>query len=228
MKTRTLSDNVYESLREDILELRFRPGEKLSEVRLAERYGVSRAPIRNVIARLEKDKLVVVRPQIGTLVAPISFEKLLDILEVRLLLEPAAAAAATERIDAVDLGSLSAAFRRYEEAAEKSEAAQTLYFETDAILHQTLWKWCGNEEIARILEGYRGEIYRIRISNSELGHRMALTADEIRAIHLAVQARSPEEAREAMRRHVLNIRHTVEGLLENMPGGKAGDNEPIL
>ncbi len=111
MRTRTLTDHIYESLRDDILELRLRPGEKLSEVKLAERYGVSRAPIRNVIARLEQAKLVVVRPQIGTLISPISFEKLLDILEVRLLLEPQAAAAAAERIDAGDLELLDEAFR---------------------------------------------------------------------------------------------------------------------
>jgi len=216
MKTRTLTDNVYESLREDILELRFRPGEKLSEVRLAERYGVSRAPIRSVIARLEKDKLVVVRPQIGTIVAPISFEKLLDILEVRLLLEPVAAASAAERIDAEVLDRLDAAFRRYEEAAKQNETGRALHFQTDALLHQTLWKWCGNDEIARILENYRGEIYRIRISNSELGHRLVPTKDEMRAIYQAIRARSAEKARTAMRRHMLNIRETVAGLLETM------------
>lgn len=220
MKTRTLTDNIYESLREDILELRLRPGEKLSEVRLAERYGVSRAPIRNVIARLEKDKLVQVRPQIGTLVAPISFEKLLDILEIRLLLEPVAAAAAAERIGAGDLDRLDEAFRRFEGVNEASAAGRELYFQTDVLLHQTLWKWCGNAEIARILENYRGEIYRIRISNSELGHRLVPTADEMRAVYQAIRTRSAEGAREAMRRHLFNTRQTVAGLLETMRAGE--------
>ncbi len=226
MRTRTLTDHIYESLRDDILELRLRPGEKLSEVKLAERYGVSRAPIRNVIARLEQAKLVVVRPQIGTLISPISFEKLLDILEVRLLLEPQAAAAAAERIDAGDLELLDEAFRRFEKETADSEAGRKAHFETDALLHRTVWKWCGNAEIAHILESYRGEIYRIRISNSELAHRLVPTAAEMRVIYQAIRSHSAEEAREAMRRHVFNTRQTVAGLLETLRAGESVRQAP--
>ena len=74
-KTYTIGDSVYEQLLEEILTLQYLPGEKLSEILLAEKYGVSRAPVRNALGRLEQDGLVRIKPQSGTIVSEISIQK---------------------------------------------------------------------------------------------------------------------------------------------------------
>ena len=69
---RTKGNRLYERLYADILTGRLRPGEVLSETRIADQHGISRTPVREVFQRLAKEGLLRVVPQIGTFVAPIS------------------------------------------------------------------------------------------------------------------------------------------------------------
>jgi len=91
-----LRDNVYESLRADILTCRLAPGDDMREQELAERYAVSRQPVREALLRLEREHLVTVQPRQGYRVNPISLSDARDLLRFRLALEPACVAEATE------------------------------------------------------------------------------------------------------------------------------------
>ena len=70
-----LRDNVYESLRSDILSCRLAPGDDMREQELAERYAVSRQPVREALLRLEREHLVTVQPRQGYRVNPISLSE---------------------------------------------------------------------------------------------------------------------------------------------------------
>src|SRR6201996_10908 len=91
-----LRDNVYESLRSDILTCHFAPGDDMREQDLAERYAVSRQPVREALLRLEREHLVPVQPRQGYRVNPISLSDARDLLRFRLALEPACVAEAIE------------------------------------------------------------------------------------------------------------------------------------
>ena len=91
-----LRDNVYESLRSDILTCRLAPGDDMREQDLAERYAVSRQPVREALLRLEREHLVTVQPRQGYRVNPISLSDARDLLRFRLALEPACVAEAIE------------------------------------------------------------------------------------------------------------------------------------
>ena len=91
-----LRDNVYESLRSDILTCRLAPGDDMREQDLAERYAVSRQPVREALLRLEREHLVTVQPRQGYRVSPISLVDARDLLRFRLALEPACVAEAIE------------------------------------------------------------------------------------------------------------------------------------
>src|SRR5258708_15427183 len=91
-----LRDNVYESLRSDILSCHFAPGDDMREQELAERYAVSRQPVREALLRLEREHLVTVQPRQGYRVNPISLADARDLLRFRLALEPACVAEAIE------------------------------------------------------------------------------------------------------------------------------------
>src|SRR5271170_2804509 len=91
-----LRDNVYENLRSDILTCRLAPGDDMREQELAERYAVSRQPVREALLRLEREHLVTVQPRQGYRVSPISLADARDLLRFRLALEPACVAEAIE------------------------------------------------------------------------------------------------------------------------------------
>lgn len=95
-----LRDNVYDALRCAILTCDLRPGQELRELDLAVRYEVSRSPVRDALLRLEQERLVTVLPRQGYRVNPISVADAKDIFGLRLLIEPACAAAAASAGDA--------------------------------------------------------------------------------------------------------------------------------
>src|SRR5438105_14945779 len=101
-----LRDNLYENLRCVILPCRFAPGDDMREQDLAERYAVSRQPVREALLRLEREHLVTVQPRQGYRVNPISLADARDLLRFRLALEPACVAEPIETATAAVLKSL--------------------------------------------------------------------------------------------------------------------------
>src|SRR3979490_1616857 len=94
-----LRDNVYENLRSDILTCRLAPGDDMREQDLAERYAVSRQPVREALLRLEREHLVTVEPRQGDRGNPVAPAAARDLLRFRLALEPACVAEAIENAD---------------------------------------------------------------------------------------------------------------------------------
>ncbi|WP_245311651.1 GntR family transcriptional regulator, partial [Bradyrhizobium pachyrhizi] len=107
-----LRENIYENLRSDILSCQLAPGDEIREQDLAERYAVSRQPVRDALLRLEREHLVTVQPRQGYRVNPISLSDARDLLRFRLALEPACVAEAIESAPDSILKSLDE-FRRF-------------------------------------------------------------------------------------------------------------------
>jgi DNA-binding GntR family transcriptional regulator len=100
---RTVAEDVYRSLKRDIITLTHRPGASLTESELAELYGSSRVPVREACRRLDQEGLLVGRPYKGYLVTPISIKEIRDCFELRLALETFGLELAAERIREEDL-----------------------------------------------------------------------------------------------------------------------------
>ena len=215
LKTSTIGNQIYKQLRREILEMRFLPGEKISEAQLATKYNVSRAPIRDAIRSLEQERLVIVKPQVGTIISPVSLDKAVDICQIRLLLEPHAASISAETIPNEDLAKLEVSFNSIAKLNIKSEDKKRLVFETDLNLHKTIWKFSGNDEIYRILNGYLGQMGRIRLTTAELASRLSPSVKEMFNIFTALKNRNSKEAQSAMYTHIFNIKNAVEDVLRS-------------
>ena len=109
-----LRDVVFQNLRQAILKGELEPGERLMEIHLAKRLGVSRTPIREAIRKLELEGLVDMVPRRGAVVASITRKDMRDVLEVRRTLEMLAVEVACERISQGELEKLRAAGREFE------------------------------------------------------------------------------------------------------------------
>jgi DNA-binding GntR family transcriptional regulator len=138
-----LRDNVYESLRADILTCRLAPGDDMREQDLAERYAVSRQPVREALLRLEREHLVTVQPRQGYRVNPISLSDARDLLRFRLALEPACVSEAIESASDSLLGGLDE-YRRFSGSHEDFIAYNRAF-------HSALAYASGNRRMAGVM-----------------------------------------------------------------------------
>jgi DNA-binding GntR family transcriptional regulator len=106
---------VYRELERRITELHYKPGEKLSEIRLAAELGFGRSPIRTALSRLQSEGWIEVSPQSGTFIRGLSDDEIREILESRLVLEPYLAGLAAKRASDAELARLREAFTAFGE-----------------------------------------------------------------------------------------------------------------
>ena len=137
-----LRDVVFNTLRQAILKGELAPGERLMEIQLAEKLGVSRTPIREAIRKLELEGLVLMIPRKGAEVARISEKSLRDVLEVRRSLEELAIELACERMSQDELNELDQAQEDFKQAVEQGDAMSIA--QTDEHYHDLIYQGTGN------------------------------------------------------------------------------------
>ncbi|WP_338692238.1 GntR family transcriptional regulator [Bradyrhizobium sp. 26S5] len=191
-----LRDNIYENLRSDILSCHFAPGDEMREQELAERYAVSRQPVRDALLRLEREHLVTVQPRQGYRVNPISLSDARDLLRFRLALEPACVAEAIESAPDSILKSLDE-FRRFSGSHEDFIAYNRGF-------HSALAHASGNRRMAATLCDLIGQADRlVRVSVSNLkGHDPAKLVAEHVALIDAMQQREGRTAARIIKAHI--------------------------
>jgi DNA-binding GntR family transcriptional regulator len=217
--TRTPVVQAYEHIKGSILDLRYRPGDKLSEARLADELQLGRSPIRAALARLEGEGWIKVLPQSGTFVRELSPQEVTDIAELRLLLEAHAARRAAERIGAEDLRVLRGAFEGLKAKGVDGHFDEFLH--VDDRFHTTIYRVAGNQRVTAILGNLRDQIHWIRVANAILPGRVAESLNEMDRVLVALEAHDGVAAAEAMRAHIGNIAQSFAATAV----GKAAVNE---
>ena len=197
------------ALRQEIVEGGFKPGEKLSESRLAEHYGVSRTPVREAIKQLELEQFVTVERRRGTFVRVMTVPEVLDLYEVREALEGMAARLCAQRADNTLLSRLDGILRRMEVMVGEDD--RSAYLACDLELHAAIFEGANN---LRLLEQYG--LLTIHMQRDLLGHivtgiagRMARSMSEHGDLVQAITLRSADEAESRMRSHVISGRQEL-------------------
>jgi GntR family transcriptional regulator, rspAB operon transcriptional repressor len=157
---RSVGNRLYVRLYNDILTGRLRPGQALSETRLAADHGISRTPVREVIQRLVKDGLLRVVPQIGSFVAPINLGAVADSQFIREALECHAVARAAERASGRDVRSLR---RHIVQQARSVEAGdQISFFSLDEEMHRVILAIAGHAKVWELIASVKAQLDRVR------------------------------------------------------------------
>src|SRR5699024_3570602 len=144
-----LRDVVFNTLRRAILRGELKPGERLMEIQLANKLGVSRTPIREAIRKLELEGLVLMIPRKGAEVAEITEKNLRDVLEVRCALEELAVQLACDRIDRARLRELHAAAAHFKEVLGNADITELA--EADEAFHDVIFQATGNNRLIQLL-----------------------------------------------------------------------------
>ncbi len=195
-----LREIVFESLREAIMEGNLKPGERLMEVQLAEKLGVSRTPVREAIRKLELEGLIIMVPRKGAYVADVSLEDILDVLEIRQSLEGLAAKLASNRITDKEIVQL----KETEEECRKNLEENNLdgFIENDIKLHDIIFKATRNRKLITLSDSLREQVYRFRVTYMKNQHHSVKIAKEHENIVNSIENRDQKNARKYAELHI--------------------------
>ncbi len=210
-----LREVVFVTLRRQILRGELKPGERLMEISLANRLGVSRTPIREAIRKLEHEGLVVMVPRRGAHVAEITRQELNDVLEVRQSLEVLAIGKACDRMQEADIRALKRAEAEFKDLVEREDVDLTILGEADEHFHDMIYEGTKNRRLIQILNNLREQMYRFRVEYMKAKEVRQHLVAEHDAIVEALEAHNKEDAIRLIKLHIDNQYHAInEGLEE--------------
>lgn len=197
-----LRDVVFKTLRQGILTGELKPGERLMEIHLSERLGVSRTPIREAIRKLELEGLVVMIPRKGAHVASITEEHVQNVLEVRRALETLTVALACERISDTERKAMLAAEEVFEKATQTGDAQEIA--QADVVFHNIILHATKNDRLIALVNNLGEQMYRYRFEYIKDIENYSTLIEEHVLLCEAISRQNAEKAVEIIRIHIDN------------------------
>ena len=194
-----LRDVVFNTLRQAILTGELKPGERLMEIHLANRLGVSRTPIREAIRKLELEGLVTMIPRRGAEVAQITEKSMKDVLEVRRTLDALSAELACERISKEEEDALLKACQDFEEAVKTKDAK--IIAKADVALHDIIAAATGNQRLIQLINNLAEQMYRYRFEYIKDTSQHEQIIKEHRIIYESIVNKDKEAASNMAKTH---------------------------
>lgn len=228
-------ERAYHAIRRRLADGTFAPGEHLSEEWLAAELGVSRTPVREALRRLDAEGWVRLVPNHGAFAAPWSRRDIVEVFDLRALLEPHAAACAARAGDAAGLAALRAACAEAEAAMPAADAAAwDAITDANVRFHQALWAMSGQPRLAAVLAGLAVAPMMLRNFRNFDARGIRRSLEQHRELIAAIEARDADWAAAVMRAHVLAGRAVFlasaarpaaddrQDCMQNGPDGPAG------
>lgn len=202
-----LRDVVFQTLRQAILYGELKPGERLMEIALANRLGVSRTPVREAIRMLELEGLVVMEPRKGAHVAQITEKDLNDVLEVRLGLEELVVQFAIERITEEELQNLKAAEEEFEQSMQRNDLVALAA--ADVKFHEVIYQATHNQRLVQMINNIKEQMYRYRMEYLKDVKVRETLVKEHRQLLQALEEHCQESAEDSIRAHIQNQQDAI-------------------
>ena len=202
-----LRDVVFNTLRQAILRGELKPGERLMEIQLANKLGVSRTPIREALRKLELEGLVNMVPRKGAEVADITEESLRDVLEVRKALEELSVQLACEKITEEEIEELKRVAERFKDTLDDQDV--TKIAEADVAFHDVIYTATDNQKLILLLNNLREQMYRYRVEYLKKEEAYPQLIAEHEELIDNISKRNKEEATRIMCEHIDNQVATV-------------------
>lgn len=202
-----LRDVVFNTLRQAILTGELKPGERLMEIHLANKLGVSRTPIREAIRKLELEGLVTMIPRRGAEVAQITEKSMNDVLEVRRALDALCAELACERITEEETEQLHRACEAFEAAVKTRDLKKIA--RADVQLHDIIVQATGNQRLVQLVNNLSEQMYRYRFEYIKDASQHQRLIEEHRIIYESIVKKDKETASQAARVHIDNQKKAI-------------------
>ena len=202
-----LGEIVFDYLKNAIISGELKPGERLMEIAIADQLGVSRTPVREAIRKLEKEKFIEMVPRKGAYVSSTSLKDMLDVLEVRKLLEGFATELAAERMTDETLVSLLRTHKAFLKALDDSDTESMISLDNE--FHDMILQASDNAKLIEIATAITEQVQRYRLSY----FTEVTNFDELREWHEkiydSIEKKDAKKAGEYAKRHVELIEKAV-------------------
>ncbi|RMF47462.1 MAG: GntR family transcriptional regulator [Deltaproteobacteria bacterium] len=172
----TLREKILETIRESILKGTLKPGEKVAEPELAERFGISRTPIREAFRQLESEGYLTVIPRKGAVVTELSERDVTEFYAIKSILEGYAARRAAGKLSDRDIERLEQINDKLAQLAEEGDVKT--FFKVHGEFHDMFIEAAGNEKLADLIRQVGMKFNRLRIASLSLPGRMQISVEE--------------------------------------------------
>ncbi|KAA3517729.1 FCD domain-containing protein [Agrobacterium vitis] len=207
----SVTEQVFELLYRQVVELELPPGAKLSEVDVAKQMGVSRQPVRDAFYRLSQQGFLMIRPQRATVVTHISERGVLQARFIRTALEMETVRAAAERLSEEQIAALDELVQRQIKAMDAGD--KMLFHELDDEFHRQICKMSGHDFAWALIRDSKAHMDRIRYLSLAFGAQSAI--DDHIEIMAALKARDGDRAAANMRVHLSRILSIISRIRES-------------
>ncbi len=202
-----LRDVVFNTLRQEILTGKLKPGERLMEIHLANKLGVSRTPIREAIRKLELEGLVIMIPRRGAEVAQITLKSLQDVMEVRRALDVLAIELACERMGQAELDSIYQACENFKSAVRNGDTR--LLAEADVAFHDKIVLSTGNTRLIQLVSNLSEQMYRYRFEYLKDVSSHGILQQEHLEMYHSILKKDKITAADVVRKHINNQEEAI-------------------
>ncbi|MCS4502457.1 hypothetical protein KBTX_03437 [wastewater metagenome] len=210
--TTTLSDRAYDWLKRDIIRGVWQPGSRLAVKQLSDHYGIGASPIREALARLVGEGLVLVFGQRGFRVPPIDLDDLWDVTNTRVLIENEALRQSIEHGDDAWESEVVAAYHQLEKLEHDPATDFAEWERRNQRFHEALVAACPSRWLQRMREILHDQHRRYRFLSSQYAPGRDIPAEH-RALRDAALAGDTGTAMSVLRVHIERTAHTVERML---------------
>lgn len=203
LRPATVGNQLFEAMRQEIIQLQLRPGDPLSEAEMARKYGVSRQPVREAFIKLAEVGLVEVRPQRGTFVVMISRREVENARFIREAIEVAVVRKASELAVSRHRDQFEELIRR--QRAANAEGDHAAFLRLDEAFHQAIAHSADCDHAWRVLENLKAQMDRVRYLSLSDATPLDTLIDQHAAIAAGICDGAPDMAERAMRQHLSEI-----------------------
>lgn len=204
-----LREVIFNTIREAIIVGELRPGERLMEVQLAEKMGVSRTPVREAIRKLELEGLVEMLPRKGAHVAEVSVKDIMDVLEVRASLDGLATLLAAERMTEDEIKELKHVYGQFANYVEKENLQGSI--KKDVEFHDIIYRSSRNDKLQQISSNLREQVQRFRVIYLKgYNNPKNIVAEHMEIID-AITSKNGEKARTVAQEHIKRQEEVIIG-----------------
>jgi DNA-binding GntR family transcriptional regulator len=200
----TYQQQAYEYVRNQIINLGFKPREYITDAQIAEKLAISRTPVREAFQRLEKEGLLVNEARRGWRVYMLELEDIYEIFELKIAIESMLARKAAECPDEHLRQELAEALEDMKKATDEKDP--DVWIAADVHLHNILFMMANNERAERIIANLNDQWHRLRLGYVALQGRTKTSVVEHEQFVSSVLACNGEMAAQQMREHLTRVR----------------------
>jgi DNA-binding GntR family transcriptional regulator len=218
----TLREKILETIREAILKGTLKPGEKVAEPELAERFGISRTPIREAFRQLESEGYLTVIPRKGAVVTALSEQDVQEFYAIKSILEGYAAELAASKLTEKDIEKLQSINEKLKNLAAEGDVKS--FFRVHNEFHDLFIRVAGNHKLAELITQLGMKFNRLRMASLSVQGRMNISVIEHEGLIEAFKNQDGNQAENLVKKTAaIGGKVLLEGMMET-EGGRARES----